>query len=96
MLVTSGYRLTPGNVCTGNGARETPYQARDYTAFMCSGNSQLALIRYRAGRPCCGGSDKNQRRKRSPMACFMTAPPTSEMDRVSGMSLGQTSTQFCA
>ena len=26
-----------------------------------------------------GESDKNQRRKRSPTACFMTAPPTSEM-----------------
>lgn len=31
---------------------------------------------------------------RSPMACFMTEPPTSEMERVSGISLGQTSTQF--
>ena len=33
-------------------------------------------------------------RNRSPIACFMTAPPTSEIDFVSGMSLGQTSTQF--
>ena len=41
-------------------------------------------------------NDKNQRRKRSPSACFMTCPPTSEMDLVNGMSLGQTSTQFCA
>ncbi len=41
-------------------------------------------------------SDKFQRRKRSPSACFMTCPPTSEMDLVSGISLGQTSTQFCA
>ena len=40
--------------------------------------------------------DKNQRRKRSPRACFMTWPPTSEMDLVRGISLGQTSTQFCA
>jgi len=31
---------------------------------------------------------------KSPMACFMTWPPTSEMDFVSGISLGQTSTQF--
>jgi hypothetical protein len=38
----------------------------------------------------------DQLRKRSPMACFMTAPPTSEIDLVSGISLGQTSTQFCA
>jgi len=38
----------------------------------------------------------DQRRKRSPSACFMTCPPTSEMDLVSGMSLGQTSTQFWA
>src|SRR5579864_4952025 len=29
-------------------------------------------------------------------ACFMTWPPTSEMDLVNGMSLGHTSTQFCA
>src|ERR1700684_102040 len=36
------------------------------------------------------------RRKRSPSACFMTAPPTSEIALVSGISLGQTSTQFCA
>lgn len=35
-------------------------------------------------------------RNRSPMACFITEPPTSEMERVSGMSLGQISTQFCA
>src|SRR5262245_12931859 len=36
------------------------------------------------------------RRKRSPTACFITAPPTSAMERVRGMSLGQISTQFCA
>ena len=36
------------------------------------------------------------RLNRSPMACFMTAPPTSEIDRVSGISFGQASTQFCA
>ncbi len=41
-------------------------------------------------------SDKNQRRKRSPRACFMTCPLTSEIDFVSGISLGQTSTQFWA
>ena len=29
-------------------------------------------------------------------ACNITCPPTSAMDLVSGMSLGQTSTQFCA
>jgi len=33
---------------------------------------------------------------KSPMACFITSPPTSAMERVRGMSLGQTSTQFCA
>src|SRR5579864_2194686 len=41
-------------------------------------------------------NDKNQRRKRSPRACSITCPPTSEIDFVSGMSLGQTSTQFWA
>jgi hypothetical protein len=35
-------------------------------------------------------------RNRSPIACVITARPTSEMDCVSGMSLGQISTQFCA
>lgn len=35
-------------------------------------------------------------RIKSPSACFITCPPTSEMDLVSGMSLGQTSTQFWA
>jgi len=29
-------------------------------------------------------------------ACFMTSPPTCEIERVKGMSLGQTSTQFWA
>jgi hypothetical protein len=44
-----------------------------------------------------GVADNNfQRRKRSPRACFITWPPTSEIDLVSGMSLGQTSTQFWA
>jgi len=38
----------------------------------------------------------NQRRNRSPTACFITAPPTSDIDRVSGISFGQASTQFCA
>jgi hypothetical protein len=33
-------------------------------------------------------------RNKSPIACFTTAPPTSEMDRVNGISLGQASTQF--
>lgn len=33
-------------------------------------------------------------RNRSPMACFITSPPTSEIERVRGMSLGQASTQF--
>ncbi len=33
---------------------------------------------------------------RSPIACFITWPPTSAIDLVSGMSLGQISTQFCA
>jgi hypothetical protein len=36
------------------------------------------------------------RLKRSPKACFMTCPPTSEIDFVRGISLGQTSTQFWA
>jgi hypothetical protein len=35
-------------------------------------------------------------RNKSPIACFITAPPTAEIDRVRGMSLGQASTQFCA
>src|SRR6266571_3578236 len=39
---------------------------------------------------------RNQRRKRSPTACFITPPPTSEIERVNGISLGQASTQFCA
>lgn len=33
---------------------------------------------------------------KSPIACFMTCPPTSAMDLVSGMSFGQISTQFWA
>ena len=33
---------------------------------------------------------------RSLIACFITCPDTAEMELVSGMSLGQTSTQFCA
>jgi hypothetical protein len=33
---------------------------------------------------------------RSPSACFITCPPTSAIDFVSGMSFGQISTQFCA
>lgn len=37
-----------------------------------------------------------QRWNKSPIACFMTSPPTSEIDRVSGMSFGQDSRQFCA
>src|SRR5262249_19233212 len=40
--------------------------------------------------------DRNQRRERSPMACFMTSRLTSEIELVSGISLGQTSTQFWA
>src|SRR5260370_11158715 len=35
-------------------------------------------------------------RSRSPSACFMTWPPTSAIDVVSGMSFGQISTQFWA
>jgi hypothetical protein len=42
------------------------------------------------------GVATNQRRKRSSSACFMTCPPTSEIDLVKGISLGQTSTQFWA
>jgi hypothetical protein len=34
--------------------------------------------------------------KKSLKACLITSPPTWEMDRVRGMSLGQTSTQFWA
>ena len=34
--------------------------------------------------------------KKSFTACHITWPPTSAMDLVSGMSFGQTSTQFCA
>ena len=41
-------------------------------------------------------NDANQRRKRSPIACFMTSPLTSDIALVSGISFGQTSTQFCA
>src|SRR5208283_1317986 len=35
-------------------------------------------------------------RKKSLIACHITCPPTSAIDLVSGMSLGHTSTQFCA
>ena len=35
-------------------------------------------------------------RNKSPIACFITAPPTSAMERVRGISFGQASTQFCA
>ena len=35
-------------------------------------------------------------RKKSLIACHITCPPTSAMDLVSGISFGQTSTQFCA
>src|SRR6202451_3984128 len=38
--------------------------------------------------------EKSYRRKRSPMACFITSPLTFEMALVSGISLGQISTQF--
>src|SRR5437763_16094999 len=38
----------------------------------------------------------DQRLKKSLTACFITSRSTSEMERVSGMSLGQISTQFCA
>lgn len=34
--------------------------------------------------------------KKSRIAFFITSRPTSEIDFVSGMSFGQTSTQFCA
>lgn len=34
--------------------------------------------------------------KMSLIACFMTWPATVEIDLVRGISLGQTSTQFCA
>src|SRR6266498_188271 len=36
------------------------------------------------------------RLNKSPTACFITAPPTSEIERVSGISFGHASTQFCA
>jgi hypothetical protein len=44
------------------------------------------------GLEACG----NYRRSKLLIACFMTAPLTSEIDCVSGMSFGQASTQFCA
>ena len=42
----------------------------------------------------CSGWILGYFRSRLPKACFMTAPPTSEIDWVRGMSLGQASTQF--
>ncbi len=64
--------------------------------IMCQATSKLARVRWRFRLQRLEPNDKNQRRKRSPNACFMTWPPTSEMDFVSGISLGQTSTQFWA
>ena len=37
---------------------------------------------------------KDYFRNKSATACFITCPPTSAMDLVSGMSFGQISTQF--
>src|SRR6267142_545082 len=57
----------------------------------CSGRTPLAKeIQRKHGQPIPGTYSLN----RSRMACFMTCPPTSEMDFVSGMSFGQISTQF--
>ena len=39
---------------------------------------------------------EHHRRSKSPIACFITAPPTSAIEVVRGMSFGQASTQFCA
>jgi hypothetical protein len=77
-------------------AREGPSQTGPGSPLMWPANSALAAFRCQAVLPGCCRSDKNQRRKRSLMACFMTSPLTSEMERVRGISFGQTSTQFWA
>lgn len=41
-------------------------------------------------------SRANYLRRRSVRACFMTCPPTTAMEVVSGISFGQISTQFWA
>jgi hypothetical protein len=49
--------------------------------------------------PVCGVSElwiDHHLLSKSPSACFITSPPTSAIDVVNGISLGQISTQFCA
>ena len=94
-----GYQACRGKVLSVLSASHGPFTAECRKRIMCQATSDLGRVRWLCRDRRLQRNDKisaNQRRKRSPKACFITWPPTSEMDFVSGISLGQTSTQFCA
>src|SRR5271155_5029130 len=93
LLVTTGYFLDLATRSDKDGSTRNATPARDCAPTHVLPAQAVSSMRDRTGQVCWGRNDKNQRRKRSPMACFITSPPTSEIAFVSGISLGQTSTQ---
>ena len=99
IAVALGYRKLPCS-CIAIGHLKEGHTGCHFYPLITNDLCAIATMSCKSMQPTLGAAlwrcDKNQRRKRSPMACFMTCPLTSEIDFVSGISLGQTSTQFCA